>query len=64
LWSASLIPSTGGSRLATDTVHAVMAGRDVLIEQVSTINRDGHEFVSIVCLIFSLEDGRISANRA
>jgi len=57
-------PINRGSSLTTETVNAVKAADDVLIEQISTVKRDdGREFVSIVCHIFSLKDGRISSVR-
>lgn len=57
-------PINQGNSLRTETVNAVRAGDDVLVEQVSTVHRDGRDHVSIVCHIFTLEDGRISGIRA
>lgn len=41
----------------------VQAGRDVLVEQLSTITLDGEDHVSTVCHIFTVEDGRIQQLR-
>ena len=57
-------PINRGSSLSTETVNAVLAGNDVLVEQVSSVKRDGGEFISIVCHIFSFADRRISSIRA
>ena len=56
-------PINRGSSLTTETVNVVEAGGDVLVEQVSSIMRDDRDFVSIVCHIFTVRDGRISAIR-
>lgn len=57
-------PINRGTRLTTETVNLVAAGEDVLVEQLSTISRDGASFVSMVCHIFTVSDGRISGIRA
>ena len=57
-------PINRGSSLTTETVNAVRAGDDVMVEQVSTISRDGDTFVSIICHIFSVEAGKITSIRA
>jgi ketosteroid isomerase-like protein len=57
-------PINQGSSLTTETVNAVRAGDDVMVEQVSTVSRDGDTFVSIVCHIFSVEAGKITSIRA
>jgi limonene-1,2-epoxide hydrolase len=41
----------------------VQAGKDVLVEQLSTITLDGDHHVSMVCHIFTVEDGRIQQLR-
>jgi limonene-1,2-epoxide hydrolase len=45
-------------------VNLVQAGSDVLVEQLSTITRDEGTQVSMVCHIFTVEDGKIAAIRA
>jgi ketosteroid isomerase-like protein len=58
-------PINSGSSLTTETVNAVPAGDDdVLVEQLSTFTRDGQDFVSMVCHIFTVTDGKISSIRA
>jgi ketosteroid isomerase-like protein len=52
-----------GSRLTTETVNAVQAGPDVLVEQVSTIHSDDGDKVSCVAHIFTVRDDRISRIR-
>jgi ketosteroid isomerase-like protein len=56
-------PINHGTSLTTETVNAVGAGDDVLVEQLSTITRDGSQFTSMVCHIFSFSEGRISGIR-
>jgi ketosteroid isomerase-like protein len=56
-------PINQGSVLTTDNTNVVQAGSDVLVEQLSTITRDGHDYVSTVCHIFTVEDGRIKRLR-
>ena len=56
-------PINQGSSLSTETVNAVRAGDDVMVEQVSTISRGGDSFVSIVCHIFSVDAGKITTIR-
>lgn len=56
-------PINQGSSLSTETVNAVRAGDDVMVEQVSTVSRDGDTFVTIVCHIFSVEAGKITTIR-
>ena len=57
-------PINQGSSLTTETVNAVRAGDDVMVEQLSTITRDGQDLVSMVCHIFTVEDDKITAIRA
>lgn len=52
-----------GSSLTTETVNAVAAGPDVLVEQVSTLHTDQGDKVSCVAHIFSVVDGRIASIR-
>ncbi len=52
-----------GSVLRTENTNVVQAGKDVLVEQLSTITRDGTDYVSTVCHIFTIEDGRIKQLR-
>ena len=56
-------PINQGSVLRTENTNVVQAGKDVLAEQLSTITRDGHDYVSTVCHIFTVEDGRIKRLR-
>jgi ketosteroid isomerase-like protein len=39
------------------------AGKDVLVEQLSTIVQDGRPHVSMVCHIFTIEHGKVAAIR-
>jgi ketosteroid isomerase-like protein len=56
-------PVNSASVLRTETVNAVAAGGDVLIEQVSVLTTDGAERTSAVCFLFSVRDGKITACR-
>ena len=56
-------PSNAGSALHTETVNAVTAGEDVLVEQVSTITTDSQRHVSSVCFLFTVADGKITRGR-
>lgn len=56
-------PINKGSSLTTENVNLVQAGRDVLVEQLSTIAHGGRTHVSMVCHIFTVEDGKIAAIR-
>src|SRR6476620_4209820 len=56
-------PINQGSVLTTENTNVVQAGKDVLVEQLSTITRDGTDYVSTVCHIFTIEDGRIKQLR-
>jgi len=56
-------PINRGPVLRTENTNVVQAGKDVLVEQLSTITRDGHDYVSTVCHIFTVEDGRIKRLR-
>lgn len=47
----------------TKNTNVVQAGKDVLVEQLSTITLDGDHHVSTVCHIFTVEDGRIQQLR-
>jgi len=57
-------PINKSSSLTTENVNVVQAGKDVLVEQLSTITRAGRSHVSMVCHIFTVEDGKIAAIRA
>ena len=50
-------------RLTTETVNAVAAGGDVLIEQVSTLHTDEEDKVSCVAHLFTVVDNRIARIR-
>jgi ketosteroid isomerase-like protein len=56
-------PANAGSVLHTETVNAVAAGADVLVEQVSTITTAAQRHVSSVCFLFSVSDGKITGGR-
>jgi ketosteroid isomerase-like protein len=56
-------PSNAGTVLQTETVNAVAAGDEVLVEQVSTITASARVYVSSVCFLFSVTDGRITGGR-
>ena len=55
--------SNAGSVLSTETVNIVAAGPDVLVEQLSTITRESSRHTSMVCHIFTVEEGLITAIR-
>lgn len=55
--------SNAGSRLSTETVNIVAAGPDVLVEQLSVITREGTRHASMVCHIFTVQEGLITAIR-
>lgn len=57
-------PINRGSSLTTENVNLVQAGSDVLVEQLSTITGRGGTHVSMVCHIFTVEDGKITAIRS
>ena len=57
-------PINRATSLTTETVNAVRAGEDVLVEQVSTLAGVDGDRVSIVCHIFSIEGDVISGIRA
>lgn len=57
-------PINTSTSLTTENVNVVQAGPDVLVEQLSTITRDGTAHVSMVCHILTVEDGRISRIRS
>jgi ketosteroid isomerase-like protein len=56
-------PSNAGTVLQTETVNAVAAGDEVLVEQVATITTSARVHVSSVCFLFSVTDGRITGGR-
>jgi len=56
-------PINQGSSLTTENTNVVQAGKDVLVEQLSTITLNGDDHVSTVCHIFTVEDGRITQLR-
>jgi ketosteroid isomerase-like protein len=51
------------ARLTTETVNAVAAGGDVLIEQVSTLHTGEGDKVSCVAHLFTVADNRITRIR-
>ena len=51
--------ANAGARLTTETVNAVAAGGDVLVEQVSTLHTDEGDKVSCVAHLFTVVDNRI-----
>jgi ketosteroid isomerase-like protein len=55
--------ANAGARLTTETVNAVTAGGDVLIEQVSTLHTDEGAKVSCVAHLFTVVDNRIARIR-
>jgi ketosteroid isomerase-like protein len=56
-------PINKGLSLTTKNTNVSQAGRDVLVEQLSTIVQDGRTHISMVCHIFTIEDGKVSAIR-
>jgi ketosteroid isomerase-like protein len=56
-------PINKGSSLTTENTNVAQAGEDVLVEQLSTIVRDGRAHVSMVCHIFTVEDGKVAGIR-
>jgi ketosteroid isomerase-like protein len=56
-------PINKGSSLTTENSNVAQAGEDVLVEQLSTIVQDGRTHVSVVCHIFTVEDGKVAAIR-
>jgi ketosteroid isomerase-like protein len=56
-------PINKGSVLTTVNANVTQAGKDVLVEQHSTIVRDGRSHVSMVCHIFTVEGGKVAAIR-
>jgi ketosteroid isomerase-like protein len=52
-----------GVNLTTETVNAVRAGEDVLVEQVSTLHTDEGDKVTCIAHIFTVVDGRIARIR-
>jgi ketosteroid isomerase-like protein len=50
--------------LTTENVNVVEAGGEVFVEQLSTVRRDGRDYVSMVCHVFTVVDERITAIRA
>jgi ketosteroid isomerase-like protein len=57
-------PINRGASLTTENANVVQAGKDVLVEQLSTITRDGRKHVTMICHIFTVEEGKIVAVRA
>lgn len=55
--------ANAGARLTTETVNAVVAGDDVLIEQVSTLRTADGDKVSCVAHLFTVVDNRIARIR-
>lgn len=56
-------PINKASSLSTENTNVTQAGNDVLVEQLSTILRDGRTYVSMVCHIFTIQDGKVAAIR-
>jgi len=56
-------PINKSSSLTTENTNVADAGKDVLVEQLSTIDQDGRTHISMVCHIFTVEDGKIAAIR-
>jgi ketosteroid isomerase-like protein len=56
-------PINQGSSLTTENTNVAQAGEDVLVEQLSTIVRDGRAHVSMVCHIFTVEGGKVARIR-
>ena len=52
-----------GAVLRTETVNAVAAGEDVLVEQVSVLRTEDGDRTSAVCFLFTVGDGKITACR-
>jgi ketosteroid isomerase-like protein len=55
--------SNARTSLHTETVNAVTAGDDVLVEQVSTITTDSQQHRSSVCFLFTVAGGKITGGR-
>ena len=67
-WADELVarlqaPINQASSLATENVNVVEAGVDGVVEQLSTVTRDGQDHVSMVCHIFTIAGGRITGIR-
>ena len=56
-------PINSATTLTTENVNVQLAGDDVVVEQLSTITDEGGRHVSIVCHIFSVQDGVITGVR-
>ena len=56
-------PSNASRALQTQTVNAVSAGDEVLVEQLSTIITDSGQYVSSTCFVFSIANGKITGGR-
>lgn len=57
-------PINRASSLATENVNVQLAGDDVVVEQLSIITDEGGRHVSMVCHIFTVQDGVITGVRA
>jgi ketosteroid isomerase-like protein len=57
-------PINSASSLTTENVNVQLAGDDVMVEQLSIVTDEAGRRVSMVCHIFSLQDGVISGVRA
>ena len=55
--------TNAAARLTTETVNAVAAGNDVLIEQVSILRTGDGDKMSCVAHIFTVVDNRIARIR-
>lgn len=57
-------PINNASSLTTENVNVQLAGEDVMVEQLSTVTDETGRHVSMVCHIFSVQDGLITQARA
>jgi ketosteroid isomerase-like protein len=57
-------PINSASSLTTENVNVQRAGEDVMVEQLSIITDERGRHVSMVCHIFSVQDGVITGVRA
>lgn len=56
-------PINRGSSLKTENINVAQAGEEVIVEQLSTIVRDGRKHVSMVCHIFTVAGGKVARIR-
>jgi ketosteroid isomerase-like protein len=57
-------PINSASSLTTENVNVQRAGEDVMVEQLSIVTDERGRHVSMVCHIFSVQDGAITGVRA